>query len=169
MMYYSWIQWAVAPGVGGLGHAFALQEFSVTPGDNVVAEAWACDNDGNLDIMGTYGCFYLTDSTTSTSVSCTDPGGVPCWSLPAVSGYPFAGFTGEVIVEKNGTNLADYGSVTIGYIAQDYLGNWITFGGTGVTPAAITLVNGHMPPQTLQSVSLDTSGWTAAMTWHQAQ
>ena len=80
-------------------------EFSVSPADQIFAEAWACDSTGNASNSG-YGCFYIQDNTTGVYRACTSRTGSPCASIPSPG--PFNGFTAEFIMEKAGPYLPDY-------------------------------------------------------------
>lgn len=113
------------------------------------------------------GCYYIIDNATSQSITCTTPSGSGCHSLSALSGHPFVGATGEVIAESNQSGgLADFGSVTVDYLAEDYQGNWIDWYGT--TPTTITMAEQVSPYATIESASLNTNSWTATMTWERA-
>jgi len=57
--------------------------FVPNPGDQIYAQNWYCDTNGNVSLGGGYGCTYVEDVTSGVILSCTSPTGSPCWSVPA--------------------------------------------------------------------------------------
>jgi len=116
-------------------------QFSVSPGDGILAEAWACDSSGNVNISGGYGCFFIEDTTSGSFRSCTSPTGSPCASIQAPS--TFLGFTGEFIIEKKTTFMPDHSNGQI-QVAEtlDTGGTWETFPAFDYEVYTITGVHG---------------------------
>jgi hypothetical protein len=92
--------------------------------DTIISYSWACDSAGNVNPNGGYGCFYLTDqsSTPVQVLSCTSPysGGSGCFSVPQPS--PFLGLTANFIIEKQDTPLTGYDTLDMSAAAIDYSG-----------------------------------------------
>ncbi len=96
--------------------------FIPNPGDKIYSIEWYCNDSGDVDLKGGYGCTYLNDVTTGAILSCTLPGGSPCWSvkaLPLCSVNPKAtqcmtiGLAAEFIIENTTPQLApDWSNAT---------------------------------------------------------
>jgi hypothetical protein len=118
-------------------------QFNVSAGDHIVAEAWACDSNGNVNISGGWGCFFIEDTTTGDLRSCTQPTGTPCSSIAAPS--TFRGVTAEFILEKKTQFMPDHWqAVVLPGDALDTSGNWETFGAFDYTLSTITGVHGGL-------------------------
>jgi hypothetical protein len=61
-------------------------------GDRILVSAWYCDENGEFNIAGGYGCTHLHDLTAGWVFSCTLPsgteGGKECWSVKAMPECP---------------------------------------------------------------------------------
>ena len=92
--------------------------FPPSPGDKILVAAWYCDEKGEENIAGGYGCSHVHDLTTGLVFSCTQPKGTegsePCWSakaLPLCSVDPKAdncmtlGQSAEFILENLGPQI----------------------------------------------------------------
>ncbi|HVO26272.1 MAG TPA: hypothetical protein VMW56_21875 [Candidatus Margulisiibacteriota bacterium] len=115
------------------GYASPKQWFPVDAGDEVYAQAWVCDNEGNYTPSGNYGCFYVADDTESDYpyIDCNSPTGGPgtesCPSLLKVN--PFTGTSAEVAVETNVDNMTpftEFGFIYYG-VAQEQNGTDVTY------------------------------------------
>jgi hypothetical protein len=54
------------------------------PGDQIYAQNWYCDANGNISLSGGYGCTYIENLTSGVILSCTSATGSPCWSVKAL-------------------------------------------------------------------------------------
>ena len=84
-------------------------QLNPSPGDQIYAENWYCDENGAQDMAGGYGCTYIHDYASGVIVDCTAANGKPCWSakaLPLCSDDPKAdncmtiGQAAEFIIEN---------------------------------------------------------------------
>jgi Peptidase A4 family len=57
--------------------------FTLNAKDEVYAEAWYCDANGNLNLNGGYGCAFVQDMTSGAIMSCASATGSPCGSVKA--------------------------------------------------------------------------------------
>jgi hypothetical protein len=95
--YGSWREFCCGgPGGDSNGYGGA---FVPNPGDEIFAQNWYCDANGNINIKGGYGCSYLKDFNTGAILSCTSPTGSPCWSAKAHSGMTL-GVNAEWVIEN---------------------------------------------------------------------
>jgi hypothetical protein len=103
------------------------------PGDDFIAQAWACDRYGNDDMAGAYGCYYLINLTHRTSpcdgnpkcpyaqvLDCTSANDPICPSVLRPAHSAFHGGTAEVIVERlDGYDVPNYGTFPFAMDAFD--------------------------------------------------
>ncbi len=103
--YAVWIEYCC----GNDTPLFTVNNFPVGAGDEVFAQAWACDGQGNINANGGYGCFYLADSVSGAYTQCWSST-TPCGpnnttstngigSLPQPQ--PFTGATAEFELERS--------------------------------------------------------------------
>ncbi len=64
---------------------------SPDPGHDIFVQVWICDSDGNFNLNGGYGCFYLLDRTSGQSTQ---------FNTSIGTGYHFGGYTAEWIMER---------------------------------------------------------------------
>jgi hypothetical protein len=102
--------------------------FNVSPTDEIYAEAWSGDVDGNVTATGAYGWYYIEDITASNYLQV---------SLVKPSGATFSGQTAEWILENPNSaaqNLADYSTTAIfDAYSYDTTNTWITAYSQGTT------------------------------------
>jgi hypothetical protein len=99
--YGSWREYCCGdPYSNGYGGAFTPR-----PGDEIYAENWYCDAQGDIDAEGGYGCSYLVDLNTDAVLNCTSPTGSPCWSVPATAGMTF-GDAADFIIENQSPQVS---------------------------------------------------------------
>ncbi|HTW08661.1 MAG TPA: G1 family glutamic endopeptidase [Acidimicrobiales bacterium] len=79
--------------------------FSPNPGDEIYAENWYCDAQGNVDVSGGYGCSFLEDLRSGAILNCTAANGSPCWSVPAIAGMTF-GPAAEFVIEDQSPQVS---------------------------------------------------------------
>ena len=146
--YYPWKEICCQEGV------VALSNFSVNPGDEIYAQVFMGDTDGNLNPNGGYGYFLFDDITT---------GQYTRLSTQFNSGT-FTGNSAEWILGRSGANgiypdLADYWfavmqspfAYTGDYTAVNYLS-----GGDGATIYQATMYNGNDVLSTVYPINNDT-------------
>jgi hypothetical protein len=132
--YDAWVEYVPGPD---------KPQFTVGETNEILAEAWACDSNGNLNYSGGYGCFFIEDTTTGTSVTCNKPTAKPCPSIQAPS--TFKGYTAEFILEKKTQFMPDhFGAPISSAESLDTNGTWETFGADAYTLATITGVHGGL-------------------------
>jgi Peptidase A4 family. len=147
--------------------------FVPSPGDKILAEAWYCDANGQVNLNGGFGCSYLYDFQSGAVFSCTTPRGngsnPPCWSvkaLPLCSVSPTApncmtlGASAEVIVENESGQMSPPTDQFPGFtppLAMGGLANSVSKKGVTVSndPAVFLLRDyPHGPPHVLVSLGL---------------
>jgi hypothetical protein len=82
--YLTWREYCCGdPDSNGYSGAFVP-----SPGDKILAQAWYCDANGQVNLGGGFGCSYLYDFQSGLVFSCTiprgDPSNPPCWSVKAL-------------------------------------------------------------------------------------
>jgi hypothetical protein len=77
--------------------------FTPHPGDRIQVYAWYCDDKGEENLNGGYGCSHVHDLTSGLFFSCTLPRGTdgsgPCWSVKAMPDT-ILGTSAEFILES---------------------------------------------------------------------
>lgn len=109
--YYTWREYCCGNGdSNGYGGAF-----NPKPGDNIYAQNWYCDAEGNISLNGGYGCTYLHDLTSGAILNCSLAKGKPCWSVKAVAGWKF-GHDADFVIENQTPQIYNGWSATTAYI-----------------------------------------------------
>jgi hypothetical protein len=101
--YITWREYCCGdPHSNGYGGNFTPQ-----PGNQIYAENWYCNARGDIDASGGYGCSYLVDLTPGDNAvfNCTQPGGSPCWSVPAIAGMTI-GKAAEFVIEDDSPQVS---------------------------------------------------------------
>ena len=83
-IYFTWREYCCgnsdSNGYGG--------NFIPAPGDKILVSAWYCDDKGEENIVGGFGCAHVHDLTSGQVLNCTLPKGTkdgePCWSVKAL-------------------------------------------------------------------------------------
>jgi hypothetical protein len=137
--------------------------FYVNAGDYIASETWPCDNQGNTNVAGGYGCFWIEDENTGMTADCHTPS-MPCPSLPQLS--PYVGGTAEAIVERNAGALSKFPSpLTITLEAYDTAGRNRNYANDDANTVHLVMRNSHK--STMVSVTTGKTDGTF-LTWHRA-
>ncbi|MFT3924524.1 MAG: hypothetical protein QM778_18440 [Myxococcales bacterium] len=104
---------------GGTGYKNGADNnfYAASPGDDILIQSWACNSKGAFDVNGGYGCFYMSDYTNDSFVSCTLPNGSggckdgvqdpksSTWCCPSLpQPHAFNGNSAEFIYERPSGN-----------------------------------------------------------------
>jgi hypothetical protein len=123
----TWLEYFSGNNVGGLGYQFAFSLFYVNAGDDIFMDVWACDNAGNINATGGYGCFWVDDETSGQYADCYLPNGglwssnaFDCKAAPCQSNNnschslkqinTFVGAQAEAIIENNSPSYCGTGT-----------------------------------------------------------
>ena len=104
--------------------------FMPSQGDNIIAEEWYCDDMGNLNLNGGWGCTYLADTTTGESWECDRSDDGSFSSYPMSTGLQDLGLTAEFIIENDSDQVSTQdGSVPRTDLWPDFMNYPITMTG----------------------------------------
>jgi hypothetical protein len=120
--YWSWREYCCGDGdSNGYGGAF-----TPNPGDKIYAQNWYCDDKGNINLNGGYGCTHVHDLTLGAILDCYLPKGTPCWSVKALAKWTSQGTDADFVIEGQTPQLYNGWSATTAYtkgqIAVDIYG-----------------------------------------------
>jgi len=59
-------------------------QFYTNPGDEIYSQQWYCDEYGNENLNGGYGCSFIEDETSGSVLSCVEANESPCSSVAAL-------------------------------------------------------------------------------------
>ncbi len=122
--YAVWIEYCC----GNNTPLFKVNNFPVSADDEVFAQAWACDGQGNINAGGGFGCFYLADSVSGAYTQCwsstTPCGPYGANSTNGIGSLPqpqaFTGATSEFELERLvPTPIAHFNPVAATFSAED--------------------------------------------------
>jgi hypothetical protein len=165
--YGSWREYCCGdPDSNGFGGAFVPN-----PGDQIFAQQWYCDAQGNANLLGGYGCSFLDDITAGAVLSCTSATGSPCWSVQALPlcsvspGTPncmTVGLAAEFIIEDQTPNAGPFTPLA-GQFEMDgsaYSTATNSYSQTIGTDSAVTLLTDFTATTSHMLVSLGTDDQT---------
>ncbi|WP_238295852.1 G1 family glutamic endopeptidase, partial [Caballeronia novacaledonica] len=166
--YSTWREYCCGDGDSN-GYAGA---FAPSPGDKILAQAWYCDSNGQVDINGGYGCSYVYDFASRAAFSCTSPktgaNDPPCWSvkaLPTCATNPTAqncmtlGHNAEFIMENQSPQISQAADQFPKYEPALKMSGYAHSASKGAVtladdPSVVLLKDyPHRPPHVLVSIS----------------
>ena len=163
---FAWEEYFGNNNVACQGGSSCIVPLNYQEGDSIRSASWPCDNQGNVNPNGGFGCFWLVNATSNPQqvLNCVVPNDPTCSSIAQPTGQPYLGLTSEYIIEAHlPTPLSAYDGATMSTAAFDANGSVRDF--SSDPSVTFDLVNGS---DTLETSSV-TGSESVQFTWQAFQ